>query len=164
MKTTVLNARQIQQKINRIAYEVLENNYESPKLFLIGIKGNGFILAQQLSEILKDISQQEVILAEIAIDKHEPLNHSIELSIDNNETKGHTVILVDDVINSGRTMQYALMKLLEKPTDRIKTVSLVDRKHRKYPIRVDYVGLTLSTTLQDRIEVELHDDSIAYLV
>ena len=164
MKTTVLNARQIQQKINRIAYEILENNYESPKLFLVGIKGNGYKLAQQLTEILKEISEQEIILAEIAIDKHKPLNHPIQLSIDNDLMQGQTVILIDDVINSGRTMQYALMKLLEKPTDRIKTVSLVDRKHRKFPIRVDYVGLTLSTTLQDRIEVELNDDSIAYLV
>lgn len=164
MKTTVLNARQIEQKINRIAYEILENNYQSPILFLVGIKGNGFLLAQQLSEILQKISEQEIILAEIGIDKHKPLAHPIELSIDNALMLDQTIILIDDVINSGRTMQYALMKLLEQPTDRIKTVCLVDRKHRKFPIRVDYVGLTLSTTLQDRIEVELTNDSIAYLV
>lgn len=164
MKTTVLNARQIEQKINRIAYEILENNYKSPKLFLIGIKGNGYALAKQLSEILGEISDQEIVLAEISIDKHKPLDHPIKLSIDNNDLENQTIILIDDVINSGRTMQYALMKLLEKPTERIKTVTLVDRKHRKYPIRIDYVGLTLSTTLQDRVEVELNDDSIAYLV
>jgi pyrimidine operon attenuation protein/uracil phosphoribosyltransferase len=164
MKTTVLNARQIEQKINRISYEILENNYQSSKLFLVGIKGNGYALAKQLADILSEISEQEIVLAEISIDKHQPLEHPIELSIDINELEGQTVILIDDVINSGRTMQYALMKLLEKPTDRIKTVTLVDRKHRKYPIRVDYVGLTLSTTLQDRIEVELSDDAIAYLV
>ena len=163
MKTTVLNQHQIQQKINRIAYEILENNYESEKLFLIGIKGNGCELAKQLSEILRKISDQEIIQAQIAIDKHHPLDHEIELSIATEEIENQTIILIDDVINSGRTMQYALVKLLERPTDRIKTVALVDRKHRKFPIRVDYVGLTLSTTLQDRIEVDFGDNSTAYL-
>mgnify|MGYP001069279853 FL=1 len=163
MKTTVLNQHQIQQKINRIAYEILENNYESEKLFLIGIKGNGCELAKQLSEILGKISDQEIIQAQISIDKHHPLDHEIELSIATEEIENQTIILIDDVINSGRTMQYALVKLLERPTDRIKTVALVDRKHRKFPIRVDYVGLTLSTTLQDRIEVDFGDNSTAYL-
>lgn len=164
MKTTVLNARQIEQKINRIAYEILENNYQRSKLFLVGIKGNGYELARRLSEILMSISDQEIVLAEISIDKHEPLQHPIELSIDNATMENESIILIDDVINSGRTMQYALMKLLEKPSERIKTVTLVDRKHRRYPIRVDYVGLTLSTTLQDRIEVEFEGEPSAYLV
>lgn len=164
MKTTVLNARQIEQKINRIAYEILENNYQRSKLFLVGIKGNGHELARRLSEILLEISDQEIVLAEISIDKHEPLQHSIDLSIDNKEMENESIILIDDVINSGRTMQYALMKLLEKPSERIKTVALVDRKHRRYPIRVDYVGLTLSTTLQDRIEVDFDGSPSAYLV
>lgn len=164
MKTTVLNSRQIEQKINRIAYEILENNYESDSLFLVGIKGNGYELAQRLQKILATISEQQIILAEILIDKHDPLSQPIELSIDINEMEHKSVVLVDDVINSGKTMQYALMKLLEKPTERIKTVSLVDRKHRRYPIRVDYVGLTLSTTLQDRIEVDFTGTPSAYLV
>jgi len=98
------------------------------------------------------------------IDKKKPLEHPIELSFPIEEIEHQTVILVDDVINSGRTMQYGLMKLLEHPLDRIKTVALVDRKHRKYPIRCNYVGLTLSTTLQDRIEVELEKERNAYLV
>ena len=164
MKTTVLNARQIGQKINRIAYEILENNYQSSRLFLVGIKGNGYEMALRLNKILSKISDQEIILAEISIDKHKPLKNSIELSIDNSSMVNESIILIDDVINSGRTMQYALMKLLEKPSERIKTVALVDRKHRKYPIRVDYVGLTLSTTLQDRIEVEFDQEPTAYLV
>ena len=164
MKTTVLNDRQIEQKINRIAYEILENNYQSSKLILVGIKGNGYSLAEKLSSILSDISEQEIVLAEIAIDKNDPLSRPIELSIEIEETENQTIILVDDVINSGKTMQYALMKLLEKPTERIKTVTLVDRKHRRYPIRVDYVGLTLSTTLQDRIEVDFEEGPVAYLV
>jgi pyrimidine operon attenuation protein/uracil phosphoribosyltransferase len=80
------------------------------------------------------------------------------------EFDNKTIILIDDVINSGRTMQYALIKLLERPTKRVKTVALVDRKHRSFPIRCDYVGLTLSTTLKDRIEVDLEGVKSAYLV
>lgn len=164
MKTRVLNHRQIEQKLDRIAYEIIENNNEVEKLILIGIHGNGFQIAKDIANRLKKISHQEIQTGELRIDKKKPLEHPIELSFPIEEIKHQTVILVDDVINSGRTMQYGLMKLLEHPLDRIKTVALVDRKHRKYPIRCNYVGLTLSTTLQDRIEVELEKERNAYLV
>jgi len=164
MNTIVLNETQIEQKIKRIAYEILENNFEAETLFLFGIKGNGMILAEELTRILKDISDQKIISGEIIVNKQNPLNQEIKTSIDLTQIKDQTVILIDDVINSGKTMQYALIKLLEYPTKRIKTVALVDRKHRRYPIRCDYVGLTLSTTLQDRIEVNLDGVKEAYLI
>lgn len=164
MNTVVLNETQIEQKINRIAYEILENNFEAETLFLFGIKGNGSALAQELSDILSNISDQKVVTAEITMNKQNPLSQEITASIDLKKIKNQTVILIDDVINSGKTMQYALIKLLEFPTKRIKTVALVDRKHRRYPIRCDYVGLTLSTTLQDRIEVNFDGTKEAFLV
>jgi pyrimidine operon attenuation protein/uracil phosphoribosyltransferase len=164
MNTIVLNETQIEQKVKRIAYEILENNFEAETLFLFGIKGNGMILAEELTKILKNISDQKIISGEIIVNKQNPLNQEIKTSIDLTQIKNQTVILIDDVINSGKTMQYALIKLLEYPTKRIKTVALVDRKHRRYPIRCDYVGLTLSTTLQDRIEVNLEGTKEAYLV
>ena len=133
-------------------------------LYLIGIKGNGFLIAEKLREILEPIADQEVKVAEVNVNKQEPLSEPIRLSVGNDALVG-TLILIDDVINSGKTMQYALMKLLEQPVRKVKTVSLVDRKHRRYPIRCDYVGLTLSTTLQDRVEVVLEKgNSKAYLV
>lgn len=164
MNTVVLNETQIEQKVKRIAYEILENNFEAETLFLFGIKGNGIALAEELAIILRSISDQKIISAEIIVNKQNPLKQEIETSIDLTQIKDQTVILIDDVINSGKTMQYALIKLLEYPTKRIKTVALVDRKHRRYPIRCDYVGLTLSTTLQDRIEVNLEGVKEAYLV
>lgn len=164
MNTVVLNEKQIEQKIKRIAYEILENNFEAETLFLFGIKGNGSALAQELATILKDISDQKIISAEITVNKQNPLSKEINVSIDLKQIENQTVILIDDVINSGKTMQYALIKLLQFPTKRIKTVALVDRKHRRYPIRCDYVGLTLSTTLQDRIEVNFDRVKEAYLV
>lgn len=164
MNTVVLNDRQINQKLQRIAYEILENNSEDEVLYLIGIKGNGFLIAENLREILEPIADQEVKVAEVNVNKQEPLSEPIRLSVGNDALVG-TLILIDDVINSGKTMQYALMKLLEQPVRKVKTVSLVDRKHRRYPIRCDYVGLTLSTTLQDRVEVVLEKgNSKAYLV
>ena len=164
MNTLVLNDRQINQKLQRIAYEILENNSEDDALYLVGIKGNGYLIAQELFEILKSITEQEIKVAEVSVNKQDPLREPIRLSVSSEELQG-TLILIDDVINSGKTMQYALMKLLEQPVRKIKTVSLVDRKHRRYPIRCDYVGLTLSTTLQDRVEVVLEKDSSkAYLV
>jgi pyrimidine operon attenuation protein/uracil phosphoribosyltransferase len=79
--------------------------------------------------------------------------------------KNGFIILVDDVLNSGKTMQYALVKLLERPTKAIKTLALVDRSHRRYPIKADFVGLSLSTTLKERVEVDLSSsNSHAYLI
>ncbi len=164
MKTTVLNARQIEQKLDRIAYEILENNFDSPTICFIGIHGNGNKIAEALAERMQRISNITIHTTSIRVDKTNPLGEAITLSNDIEEMSHQTLVLVDDVMNSGRTMQYALRKLLEIPTERIKTVALVDRKHRKYPIRVDYVGLTLSTTLQDRVEVTFDDAPLAYLV
>ena len=102
---------------------------------------------------------------EIKINKTEPWKEEVNLSIDEDKLKKGFIILVDDVINSGKTMQYALVKLLERPTKTIRTVVLVDRKHRRYPVKADIVGLSLSTTLKDRVEVVLGiKDSKAFLI
>lgn len=164
MKTIVLDERQINQKLDRIAFEIVENNFGDEILFLVGIKGNGFEIAKELALRLEDIGQQKITVVELIIDKKNPLDHEISTSISLESFDHNTIVLIDDVINSGRTMQYALMKLLERPTKKVKTVALVDRKHRRFPIRCDYVGLTLSTTLQDRIEVDLDGIKKAYLV
>ena len=164
MKTRVLNEKQINQKIDRIAYEILENNNEEKNIILVGIKGNGYTIAQELGEILQKIGNQNVTVCKLDIDKKHPLNKTITTSIPIEDFDGKTIVLIDDVINSGRTMQYALIKVLERPIKRVKTVALVDRKHRNYPIRCDYDGLTLSTTLQDRIEVELKNNRQAFLI
>ncbi len=114
---------------------------------------------------MSEHSEQELIVFEININKDEPWKNQIQLSIEESKLKNAFILLVDDVLNSGRTMQYALIKFLEGPTKSIKTVALVDRKHRRYPIKADFVGLNLSTTLKERVEVELNETSSrAYLV
>ena len=164
MKTLVLTEKQINQKLDRIAYEIVENNFDDEHIYLVGIKGNGFRIAKELGKRLENIGQQKIDICELTIDKKNPLEHDISTSIPLEKFDKETIVLVDDVINSGRTMQYALIKLLERPTKRVKTVALVDRKHRSFPIRCDYVGLTLSTTLQNRIEVTLDGEKKAYLI
>lgn len=164
MKTIVLDERQINQKLDRIAYQIIEDTVSDDSLLLVGIKGNGIAIAKELARILEKIGHQKITIGELTIDKKNPLNKEIEVDTSLENYNGNTIVLIDDVINSGRTMQYALMKLLENAPKKIKTVALVDRKHRNFPIRCDYVGLTLSTTLQDRIEVEFEGERKAYLV
>ena len=161
----VLTKTQIDQKITRLAHQIIENSYGERHIFIGGICGNGKILANALGEIIKSNSELEVTIFEINLHKDQPLQHEINLSVDSESLKDSFIVLVDDVLNSGKTMQYALMKLLEKPVKAIKTVSLVDRRHRRYPIKADFVGITLTTTLQERVEMDLtQKDYFAYLV
>ena len=161
----VLTKTQIDQKITRLAHQIIENSYGESHIFIGGICGNGKILANALGEIIKSNSNLELTIFEINLHKDQPLQHEINLSVDSELLKDSFIVLVDDVLNSGKTMQYALMKLLEKPVKAIKTVSLVDRRHRRYPIKADFVGITLTTTLQERVEMDLtQEDYFAYLV
>jgi pyrimidine operon attenuation protein/uracil phosphoribosyltransferase len=160
-----LNHAQVQQKIVRLGHQILENCFEEKKIYIGGIAGNGYELAQRFSTIIRQNSAIEVVCFEIKVNKEEPWSEPIQLSIEKEIFKKEFIILVDDVINSGKTMQYSLMKFLEQATKAIKTVALVDRQHRRYPIKADFVGLSLSTTLKDRVEVEFSDsDSKAYLI
>ena len=161
----ILNHKEIQQKITRLGHQVLENCFEEPVIYIGGICGNGLKLAKQLKAIMASNSDQEIHVFEITVNKDEPWSEPITLSIDEKLLKNAYIILVDDVLNSGKTMQYALMKFLERATKSIKTVALVDRTHRRYPIKADFVGLSLSTTLKERVEVDLDgENSRAYLV
>jgi len=162
---TVLDHLAIDQKINRLAHELIEHSFEEKTIFLGGISGNGLLLAEQLKSIIQANSEQVVVVFEISINKEEPWAHPITLTIEQATLKHGYIVLVDDVLNSGKTMQYALLKFLEHPTKAIKTTVLVDRSHRNFPIKADFVGLSLSTTVKDRVEVDLSDtDKRAYLV
>ena len=163
-KSVVLNQHQIAQKTERIAYEIYENTFEEPVVYIGGIAGNGFLFAERLVNKLAEISPQQVRLFEINIDKDEPLKNEIRLSIDETDLTDATCILVDDVINSGRTMIYAVRKLLEKELHVLKVATLVNRTHRRFPVHADFVGLDISTTMKDNIKVELGKEEIAFLL
>ncbi len=161
----ILSNKQIEQKINRLAHQIIENCFQEKIIHIIGIVGNGVTLANRLSLIITKNSDIKVNNFEIIINKSEPLSKKIEFSSNINSLENGFIILVDDVLNSGKTMQYALTEILKIPTKAIKTVALVDRKHRKFPIKADFFGLVLSTTLKERVEVILNESNQkAYLV
>ena len=151
----ILEHAEIERKIVRLAYQILEQTTEQKRLFIGGIQGNGFILAKLLQEIIEQHGSCEVLVFEILLNKEEPWSEPIQLSIDDRELKDGYIVLVDDVINSGKTMQYALIKFLQQATHAIKVLTLVDRQHRRFPIKADFVGLSLSTTLKNRVEIDL---------
>jgi pyrimidine operon attenuation protein/uracil phosphoribosyltransferase len=155
-KTLILSNRQIQQRIDRIAYQIYENNYQEKEIIIAGITKNGFTLAERISEKLSEISPIKVKLAEIIINKKNPLSEKIKVNLPEKELKDKVVIVVDDVLESGRTMMYAIDPFLKSYVKRLITVVLVDRDHHSYPIKADFVGISLATTMQEHISVELN--------
>jgi pyrimidine operon attenuation protein/uracil phosphoribosyltransferase len=155
-KTLILNARQIQQRIDRIAYQIFENNYREKELVIAGIAKNGYVLAERLAEKLQEISPIKVKLAEITVNKKDPLAGKVKVSLPEKELKDKVVIVVDDVLESARTMMYGIDPFLKYSVKRLTTVVLVDRDHHSYPIKADFVGISLATTMQEHISVELN--------
>lgn len=155
MKTLILNSKQIEQKINRIAYEIYENNPGEKEIIIAGISDNGYIFAKRLADVVQKISPIKATLIEIKIDKENPLAKEIKISLSDKELKNKVIILADDVLNSGKTLIFGAKPFLIAPVKRLTTVVLVDRGHNRYPIKADFVGLSLSTTLQEHITVDL---------
>ena len=161
----ILSHVQIEQKINRLAHQLLENCFEEKEIFIGGIQGNGYILAERLSSIIVANSDLKTNLFEVKLNKSEPWSKDITLSMDQKKMENGYIVLVDDVLNSGKTMQYALVEILQFRTKAIKTLTLVDRKHRRFPIKANFVGMSLSTTLKQHVEVDLKSKkNKAYLV
>jgi pyrimidine operon attenuation protein/uracil phosphoribosyltransferase len=152
-RTLVLDHVQILQKLRRIAYQLYEFNHQEERLTFVAIEKKGVFLAERIIPILEDISGIGVDLIKLSVNKDDP-NHEPIWSGDASLMNNKSVILVDDVLNSGRTLIYAARHILDHDVKKLTTVVLVDRMHRRFPIKADFVGLTLSTTLQDHIAVE----------
>ncbi len=168
MQTTdniILNEKQTQQKIKRIAYQIYEANSNETEVILAGINGNGFLLTQQIGAILNEISNLKVTICNVFIDKKNPLA-SITTSISEKAYTNKPLVLIDDVLNSGTTLIYGVKHFLEVPLKRFKTAVLVNRNHKKYPIKADFKGLSLSTSIQEHVQVEFSkkNEAIAYLI
>ena len=162
-RTVVLDHVQVQRKLQRIAHQLHEENHAEKGIVLVGIAPRGMALARRLVTLLGPIADLEVELVELKLDKDRPLEAAVNLSVSLDVLRGRTVVLVDDVLMSGRTLMHAAAHLVTVPLKRLLTVVLVDRRHRSYPIRADIVGLTLSTTTQEHISVELGSKDAVYL-
>ena len=160
-ETQILNHLQIQQKINRIAYQIYEDNYDQEKIIMAGIASNGFELAKILKKQIEKISPLKVDLEELQLNKKNPINHKVELQLSNEELKNQSIILVDDVLNSGRTMMYGLQLFLKVQVKKLSTAVLVNRSHKRFPVNANFVGMSLATTLKEHIEVSLEKGKFA---
>ncbi|MCG1036907.1 phosphoribosyltransferase family protein [Polaribacter sargassicola] len=160
----ILDELQIKQKIKRIAFQIYEANSSEEEIVVAGIIGNGFIFAEKIVAVLKEISPLKVIICEVIMDKTDPLK-PISTSIDINEYKNKSLVLVDDVLNSGTTLIYGVKHFLSVPLKNFKTAVLVNRNHKKYPVKADFKGISLSTSIKEHIQVEFSGkETIAYLI
>lgn len=162
-KNVILTEDIIQKKLKRIAYEIYEHNNAETELILVGIWDRGLILTHKIAGMLKEIAPFNIRIIELRLDKQHPLEVTLSENID---ITGKVVVLIDDVANSGRTMLYALKPFLQYLPKKIQTAVLVDRKHKSFPLSVDFVGYSLATTLQEMVMVDVEGEEIrsAYLV
>ncbi len=157
---TILNAVQIEQKIRRIAYEIYEYNFEVGELIVAGIEDRGYELARRISEALNEIShfkfdKKTLKLVKISLEKftNSQCEVTLNCTLDNLENKN--IILVDDVLNTGRTLAYSMRPFLERNIRQMEIAVLVNRSHSKFPVVATYTGYELATTLEEHIEVVL---------
>lgn len=162
-KTIVLDHARVQRKLTRIVHQLHEEYHAEPGIVLVGIAPRGLTLARRLRSGLAEGTGLHADLVELTLDKDMPLERPVKLSVDPASLRDRVVVLVDDVLMSGRTLMHAASFLVQVPLKKLTTVVLVDRRHRTYPIRADIVGLTLSTTLQEHISVELGRRDTVYL-
>lgn len=163
-KNIILSNQEIEHKIKRIAYQIYETFVDEKEVVLAGIASNGYLFAEKIATELKSISTLEVLLCEVQINKQQPeLPISTSLSKEAYANKG--LILIDDVLNSGTTLIYAVRHFLDVPLKKFKTAVLVDRNHKKYPVKADFKGISLSTSLLEHVQVvfDENNNSYAYL-
>ena len=151
MKTEVLDEDQILRICNRFAFQILENSIDSDVIHIIGIKEKGFDIAKIVERELKSNTKKNISLSSIKIDKKNPKDSVLS---DSNLNKNiDTIFLIDDVLNTGKTLIYSLSFLLKFNFKSIKTLVLIDRNHKQFPIKVDYKGISLSTNINDNIKL-----------
>lgn len=153
----ILTAEVANKKLRRMALQVVEQNYTETQLVLVGIKNKGAVIAEKISQYIKEVFSGEVLVLQLGLDKKNPLTVELDNSIDYN---GKTIVLIDDVANSGRTMLYALKPLLQQLPKKIQTMALVERTHKSFPVDVDYVGFSVSTTADENIKVEVENGEV----
>lgn len=157
-ETVILDKKQIAHKLKRIAYQVYETNIEEKEVVIAGIEANGYLVAKKLKRLVEQISPIKVTLCKVLIDKVQPTN-PIRTSLDKEVYTNKSVLLVDDVLHSGTTLIYGVKHFLEVPLKQFKTAVLVDRNHKKYPVKADFKGISLSTSISENVSVIIEKDN-----
>jgi pyrimidine operon attenuation protein/uracil phosphoribosyltransferase len=154
----ILTNTQINHKIRRIALQILESNIDESQIILAGISKNGFLIAEKLKQAITDYSDIEVTLCEVFVNKKELLN-KVTVSINLNEYTNKSVVLIDDVLHSGATLIYGVKHFLNVPLKQLKTAVLINRNHKKFPVKADFKGLSLSTSINEHVEIVFNNDT-----
>lgn len=163
-KKYVLTAEAANQKLKRMSLEIAESlSGQNGPLFLIGIKQSGEVIASTIGALLEPLMNQPIQILTVSLNKQHPKEVLLSEPIDLN---GANIILIDDVTNSGRTLLYALKPLLDAHPKTIQTLVMVERMHKLFPVKPDFVGLSISTTVEEHIQVETQHGKIigAYVV
>jgi len=164
MENKILSHQQIQHTIQRIAYQIYEANVTEKEIVIAGIDGGGLNFAKKIQTMLKKITEAEIMLCKVFMDKENPLKSGVQTSIPEKEYANKSVVLVDDVLNSGTTLIYGVHHFLKTPLKQLKTAVLVNRNHKKYPVKADYKGVSLSTSLQEHVHVKFKaNNDMVYL-
>ncbi len=155
----ILNHTEINNKIRRIAFQIYESNVNETEVILAGIDSNGYILAKKIKTALKKISSIEPLLCKVTINKKSPWK-PITTSLVPDDYTNKSIVLIDDVLNSGTTLIYGVKHFLDVPLKQFKTAVLVNRNHKKYPVKADFKGISLSTSLHEHINVVLEGKTL----
>lgn len=164
MQNKILTHEQIQHKIRRIAYQIYEANVDEKEIVIAGIEGGGLNFAKKIQQVLRQITNAEITLCKVTMDKSNPVKSGVQTSIPEKEYSNKSIVLVDDVLNSGTTLIYGVHHFLKVPVKQLKTAVLVNRNHKKYPVKADYKGISLSTSLQEHVHVKFQaKNDLVYL-
>lgn len=153
MENTILTHIQIQYTVERIAYQIYEANVDEEEIIIAGIEGGGINFAKKLITVLKKITDAKITLCKVHMDKKDPLKSGVSTTLSEGDYRNKSIVLVDDVLNSGTTLIYGVYHFLKTPLKQLKTAVLVNRNHKKYPVKADYKGISLSTSLQEHVNV-----------
>jgi pyrimidine operon attenuation protein/uracil phosphoribosyltransferase len=155
----ILTHDEIQHKVKRIAYQIYESNVKEREIIIAGIEDGGLKFAKKIVAVLDKITDAKIILCRVTMDKNKPLKSGVKTSLSAADYKNKSIVLVDDVLNSGTTLIYGVHHFLKTPLKRLKTAVLVNRNHKKYPVKADFKGLSLSTSLNEHIKVEFNSNN-----
>ena len=150
----ILDSNQINQKILRLSWQVFEDNFSEKEIILVGIGEQGLLIAEQVKFHLNTISKLKTTVFRIDVDRDKPFN-KVSTEFTENDYKNKVIVLIDDVLHSGKTLTYAFKTFLDTSVKKMAVLVLIDRNHNTFPVKANYVGLSLSTTLKEYIEVEL---------
>ncbi len=161
--TEVLNHQQVSNRIERISWQIFEEFSGEKEVILTGIADRGYLLAEKIFKHLQEISDIEVKISKLSFDKDNALDseYSLNPAV---ELENANIVLVDDVLKSGGTLIYGVRYFLNFRIKSMKTVVLVDRNHKRYPVKADFKGLSLSTSMQEHVSVEIEKEPLSVTV